>query len=146
MCSLFSLFSSPYLASCFLREEAQLRLKTRKLVPSKSIATRLALADYQDREMVAWCAAHGVAYTSYSTLGGQWEHQQIDGGAHRCGQGPVVWQRHTLPSPHLPPHCFFGGLCSHTPMVLFIPCVVNALPRCHPPPHPTPPRTGACET
>jgi len=29
----------------------------------------------QDRALVAWCSAHQVAYTSYSTLGGQWLHQ-----------------------------------------------------------------------
>jgi alcohol dehydrogenase (NADP+) len=43
----------------------------------------------QDRDMVAWCAARGVAYTSYSTLGGQWEHQQVEGGGGAPRSNPV---------------------------------------------------------
>lgn len=35
---------------------------------------------HQDRATLSWCRDHGVAYTSYSTLGGQWEHQALDGG------------------------------------------------------------------
>lgn len=29
----------------------------------------------QDREVRAWCDKHGVLYTSYSTLGSQWQHR-----------------------------------------------------------------------
>ena len=34
----------------------------------------------QDRAVLEWCRDNGVAYTSYSTLGGQWTHQRAPGG------------------------------------------------------------------
>ena len=34
----------------------------------------------QDRTVLEWATRSRVAYTSYSTLGGQWEHQEVDGG------------------------------------------------------------------
>jgi hypothetical protein len=37
----------------------------------------------QDRDVLAWCKKNHIAYTSYSTLGGQWVHQQVEGGGRR---------------------------------------------------------------
>mmetsp|Transcript_66817 Transcript_66817/g.150927 ORF Transcript_66817/g.150927 Transcript_66817/m.150927 type:complete len:338 (+) Transcript_66817:24-1037(+) len=33
----------------------------------------------QDRQMLTWCSSRSVALVGYSTLGGQWEHQDLDG-------------------------------------------------------------------
>ena len=41
----------------------------------------------QDREVRAWCEARGVLYTSYSTLGSQWQHRSEGG---RRGENPVL--------------------------------------------------------
>jgi diketogulonate reductase-like aldo/keto reductase len=38
---------------------------------------------HQDRDVVKWCAERGIAYVSYSILGGQWEHQDLGGGGRK---------------------------------------------------------------
>ncbi|KAM3576180.1 hypothetical protein VYU27_001888 [Nannochloropsis oceanica] len=44
----------------------------------------------QDREVRAWCKARGVLYTSYSTLGSQWQHQSSAQGERKGGKNPVL--------------------------------------------------------
>jgi hypothetical protein len=43
----------------------------------------------QDRALLAWCVRNEVAYTSYSTLGGQWVHQALEGSNRVARLNPV---------------------------------------------------------
>lgn len=48
---------------------------------------------HQDRAVWDWCRANGVLYTSYSTLGGQWEYQPTSDGKARANpvnESPVL--------------------------------------------------------
>mmetsp|Transcript_50055 Transcript_50055/g.98906 ORF Transcript_50055/g.98906 Transcript_50055/m.98906 type:complete len:439 (+) Transcript_50055:8-1324(+) len=45
----------------------------------------------QDRALTEWCRFNEVAYTSYSTLGGQWVHQQLEG-SNRVGRLNPVFE------------------------------------------------------
>mmetsp|Transcript_49943 Transcript_49943/g.63981 ORF Transcript_49943/g.63981 Transcript_49943/m.63981 type:complete len:400 (+) Transcript_49943:24-1223(+) len=44
---------------------------------------------HQDRDVLSWCADNNIGYTSYSTLGGQWAHQEVEGEGKRRLSNPL---------------------------------------------------------
>lgn len=45
---------------------------------------------HQDRSLREWCAVHGVIYTSYSTLGSQWQYRQDAEGRPPVLEHPII--------------------------------------------------------
>jgi methylglyoxal/glyoxal reductase len=49
-----------------------------EIEPSPQVVQNWQDPFHQDRETLRWCRTNKVAYTSYSTLGGQWEYKKIE--------------------------------------------------------------------